>query len=156
MTTITIETTYLRQAEQTAVAEPEPVLTERGTETVLLVEDEQMVRKLVRHILETSRYTVVEAQNGKEAIECCKSLTRPPSLLLTDVVMPEMSGPELVKEIIKLYPGIGVLYMSGYNDRLASYGIATEGLPFLQKPFSPDGLATKVREVLDGKTEIVK
>jgi YesN/AraC family two-component response regulator len=99
---------------------------------------------------------VVEAPNGKEAIECCKSLMRSPSLLLTDVVMPEMSGPALVDEMLKLNPDIAVLYMSGYNDRLGSYGIATQGSSFLPKPFSPDGLATKVREVLDGKAEIVK
>jgi two-component system cell cycle sensor histidine kinase/response regulator CckA len=148
MTTTTIEP----QVEQTAVVtEAEPVAAEPGTETILLVEDEQMVRKLARHILEMSGYTVVEARNGKEAIECCKSLTRPPGLLLTDVVMPEMSGPALVEEMMKVFPDIGVLYMSGYNDRLGSYGITTEGSSFLQKPFSPDGLATKVREVLDSE-----
>jgi DNA-binding NtrC family response regulator len=69
-------------------------------------------------------------------------------LLLTDVVMPQMSGPALVEEVIKLFPDISILYMSGYTDRLGSYGVEMQELPFLQKPFSPEVLASKVREVL--------
>ena len=118
-------------------------------DSILLVEDEQSVRTLARHILEASGYTVLDAANGPEALDACKSLKRPPALVVTDVVMPQMSGPALVEEVMKLYPGISVLYMSGYIDRLGSYGPAMQETPFLQKPFSPEVLANKVRQVLD-------
>jgi PAS domain S-box-containing protein len=121
-----------------------------GTETVLLVEDEQMVRHMARHILEVSGYTVLEAASGREAMEICKVHDGPVDLLLTDVVMPHMSGPRLSEQVMKIRPGISVLYMSGYTDNaIVHQGVLDEGVPFLQKPFSPDALALKVRECLD-------
>jgi two-component system, cell cycle sensor histidine kinase and response regulator CckA len=121
-----------------------------GTETVLLVEDEQVVRHMARHILEASGYTVLEAASGPEAMEVCKVHDGPVDLLLTDVVMPHMSGPRLSEEVMKIWPGISVLYMSGYTDNaIVQHGVLKEGMHFLQKPFSPDALALKVRESLD-------
>ena len=121
-----------------------------GMETILLVEDEQMVRKLARHILEVIGYNVLEAASGSEAMEVCQNHHGTVHLLLTDVVMPKMSGPQLSKEVIKLWPDIGILYMSGYTDNvIAQHGVREDGAPFLQKPFSPEALALKVREVLD-------
>jgi two-component system, cell cycle sensor histidine kinase and response regulator CckA len=121
-----------------------------GTETVLLVEDEQMVRDMARHILEAFGYTVLEAAGGHEALEICRVHNGPIHLLLTDVVMPQMSGPRLSEEVMKICPGISVLYMSGYTDSAIVYhGVLEEGMPFLQKPFTPDALAVKVRECLD-------
>ncbi len=121
-----------------------------GTETILLVEDEQMVRHLALHILEASGYTVLEAASAHEAIEICKVYEGPVHLLLTDVVMPNMSGPRLSEEVMKIRTGISVLYMSGYTDNaIVHQGVLDEGMYFLQKPFSPDALALKVRECLD-------
>lgn len=90
---------------------------------------------------------MLEAANGTEAIKACKPL-EPPELLLTDVVMPLMSGPALAEEVIKLFPDISILYMSGDSDRLGSSSLEMQELTFLQKPFSPEVLASKVREVL--------
>jgi PAS domain S-box-containing protein len=121
-----------------------------GTETVLLVEDEQMVRHMARHILEASGYTVLEAASGDEAIGICRGHVGHIDLLLTDVVMPRMSGPTLSEEVLKICKGIAVLYMSGYTDNaIVHQGVLDEGMPFLQKPFTPDALAVKVRECLD-------
>ncbi|MCM3874077.1 MAG: PAS domain S-box protein [Pyrinomonadaceae bacterium] len=144
---------YLPQVEATEDTELEDVVVSgasMGTETVLLVEDEQMVRHMARHILEASGYTVMEAASGREAIEMCRVHDGPVDLLLTDVVMPHISGPRLSEEIVKMRPGIPVLYMSGYTDStVVNQGILDEGMPFLQKPFTPDALALKVRECLD-------
>jgi PAS domain S-box-containing protein len=123
-----------------------------GTETVLLVEDERMVRDMARHILEASGYTVLEAAGGHEAMETCKAHDGPVHLLLTDVVMPHMSGPRLSEEVMKICPGISVLYMSGYTDNaIVNHGVLEEGMHFLQKPFTPEALALKVRECLDSR-----
>ena len=118
-------------------------------ETILLVEDDQMVRTLARIILELSGYNVLEAASGIEAMEICKDLQGRLHLLLTDVVMPKMSGPELSKEVIKRWPDVRVLYMSGHaDDVVARYDVGTD-VHLLQKPFSPDTLALKVRETLN-------
>ena len=143
---------YLPRVDATAdigVAEGAAPVVSLGTETVLLVEDEQMVRHMARHILEASGYTVLEAASGHEAMEICKVHEGPVHLLLTDVVMPLMSGPRLSEEVVKFYPGIPVLYMSGYTDNAIVHHGVEEGMPFLQKPFSPAALAIKVRECLD-------
>jgi DNA-binding NtrC family response regulator len=122
-----------------------------GTETILVVEDEQMVRHMARQILEASGYTVLEAAGGPEAIEICKGHDGPIHLLLTDVVMPHMSGPRLSEEVIKVCPSISVLYMSGYTDNAILHHGVLQHMSFLQKPFSPDALAIKVRETLDSR-----
>jgi len=115
----------------------------RGTETLLLVEDEGSVRTLSRTILESRGYTVLEASGPREALETARRHEGPIHLVVTDVVMPEMSGWDLAAELSSLRPGVRVLYMSGYSDRAVA-----EGSVFLQKPFTPDVLGRKVREAL--------
>jgi len=120
------------------------------TETILLVEDEEIVRTMTRQILEMSGHKVLEAACGSEAIQICGSYDGPVHLVLTDVVMPQMNGPSMVKEVMRIRPNIKTLFMSGYTDNaILRHGILEEGMPFLQKPFSPDGLALKVRDVLN-------
>jgi len=121
-----------------------------GTETALLVEDEAAVRALGRRMLERRGYRVLEAASGAEALRHVDNHPDPIHLLITDVVMPGMSGRELARRLGDLRPGIKVLYLSGYtDDALVRHGIES-GEPFLQKPFSRDALAMKVRDVLDG------
>ena len=121
-----------------------------GAETVLLVEDEQPVRALARQSLERRGYQVLEAGNGREAIEVADSHAGPLHLLITDVVMPEMSGRQLVELLLPRRPGLKVLLMSGYTeDAVVRHGIADAKANFLQKPFTLSGLAKKVRDVLD-------
>ncbi|MEW6208065.1 MAG: PAS domain S-box protein [Acidobacteriota bacterium] len=120
----------------------------KGSETILVVEDEEAVRKLTRIILSVGGYTVLEAANGREAIEMCSQ--RSVDLLLTDVVMPQMSGRELVEKVSIICPQMKVLYMSGYtDDAMIRHGVLDAGVPLLQKPFTPEALSQKVREVLD-------
>jgi two-component system, cell cycle sensor histidine kinase and response regulator CckA len=121
-----------------------------GTETILLVEDEELVRNLIREILVDAGYRVLDAPNGKEALAICESYPDPIDLMLTDVVMPGMSGVELKKEVMIVRPDIKVLLMSGYTDEsLAAEGkLNTEGT-FIEKPFAPDSITRKIREVLD-------
>ncbi|HEV2348768.1 MAG TPA: PAS domain S-box protein [Terriglobia bacterium] len=120
-----------------------------GTETVLLVEDEENVRLLVRRALQAKGYTVLEAQNGKDALRVARQHQGPIHLLMTDVVMPGMGGRELSERLIRLRGEMKTLYMSGYaNDAIHHHGTLNPGTELLQKPFSADVLATKVREVL--------
>lgn len=122
----------------------------RGSETVLLVEDEAAVRGLVRRILRSCGYQVLEAIDGLDALERIKNYPEHIDLLLADVVMPRMSGPELAENVLKVLPRIKVLYVSGYtDDEVLRRGILGGREVFLQKPFSPAALAEKVREVLD-------
>jgi signal transduction histidine kinase len=122
----------------------------RGNETVLLVEDADSLRKLAREVLETNGYTVLEAASGLEALRICGQSGIPIHLLLTDVVMPEMSGRELANQLAPLHPQMRVLYMSGYtDDTIVHHGVLEPGINFIQKPFTPDQLATRVREVLN-------
>jgi two-component system cell cycle sensor histidine kinase/response regulator CckA len=124
----------------------------RGTETVLAVEDEDAVRRIVKIALESAGYRVIEARNGPEALEVVRRHAGAIHLVVTDVVMPEMSGRELAERIVKDHPGVRILYMSGYmDDAVMRHGIVESGVAFLQKPFTPLALARKVREVLDGK-----
>jgi PAS domain S-box-containing protein len=120
-------------------------------ETILLVEDAQRVRAVVREILEMSGYAVLEARHGAEALEVSHQTAGPIHLLVTDVVMPQMSGRELAQRLATLRPDLKVLYMSGYtDDAIVRHGVLAAGIAFLSKPFTPDALALKVREVLDG------
>ncbi|MCE5246295.1 MAG: chemotaxis protein CheB [Candidatus Polarisedimenticolia bacterium] len=121
----------------------------KGSEVVLLVEDEEMVRVLARRVLETRGYVVHEAGNGREGLELCRTHEGPIDLLVSDVVMPELGGRELAERALVLRPGLKVLFMSGHTqDVLLKEGVE-RGAPFLQKPFTPAGLAQKVRETLD-------
>jgi signal transduction histidine kinase len=122
----------------------------RGSETILLVEDEEMVRKLAVQILKRQGYTVLEGSHGNEAFNICNKHDGPIHLLVTDVVMPKMSGLELAERIASIQPEIKVLYMSGYTDNaITHHGVLEKGMNYIQKPFTVDGLARKVREVLD-------
>ena len=121
-----------------------------GTETVLIVEDNDQVRDLSQAILKRRSYTVLSAENGDQALEVLDALDGPVHLLLTDVVMPGMNGKELFAKIAEKHRGLKVLYMSGYtNNIIAHRGVLEEGINFIQKPFSVQALAAKVREVLD-------
>src|SRR3989475_4374991 len=115
-----------------------------GSETILLTEDEPLVRTLARKVLELARYRVLVAASGVEALALAGRHEGPIHLLLTDVVMPEMSGRELARRLASLRPDVRVLYMSGYADEaIAQHGVLDPGTAFLQKPFTPDGLARK-------------
>jgi two-component system cell cycle sensor histidine kinase/response regulator CckA len=122
----------------------------RGTETVLLAEDEEQVRSIVLNVLLRQGYHVIPAQNGGEALLLSERHSGTIDLLLTDVVMPTMSGPELAKRLAATRPDMKVLCMSGYtDDSIVRHGVLESGVAFIQKPITPTLLMTKVREVLD-------
>lgn len=138
------------ESEKQSFADTSPG-SSRGTETILLVEDEEAVRTLSRLALESQGYKVVTAGDGKEAMESIDRMNELPRILVTDVVMPEMSGRELAESIKKRIPDMKVLYLSGYtNDAVLRFGVEESKDTLLQKPFSPMGLTRKVRSVLDG------
>jgi len=121
-----------------------------GGETVLLVEDDTAVCELVRAVLASQGYSVLAARHPQEAETICKSQPGGVQLLLTDVIMPEMTGPELAKRLTALHPQMRVLFMSGYiDDSVVRQEIRDRGIAYMQKPFSPTSLAKKIREVLD-------
>jgi hypothetical protein len=141
---------YLRRADSSAEeAPPAPAATDlsRGSETVLLVEDEASVRELMRECLAALGYTVLEASGGAAALELSQAHGAPIHLLVTDMVMPDMGGRELAERLLASRPEARVLYISGYTDM--GHGALTEDMAFLQKPFTIEGLSRKVREVLD-------
>ncbi|MDP9268693.1 MAG: ATP-binding protein [Acidobacteriota bacterium] len=144
---------YLPRVDQ-AVSEGDP--SESGTrrvgfETILLVEDEEVVRHLAHRILVTSGYKVLLAKDGEEAERTCIEYDGVIQLLITDVVMPGMSGHELVQRIAAKRPGMKVLYISGYTEQALHETDIRSGVAFLEKPFSPAGLQRRVREVLEGR-----
>ena len=122
----------------------------RGTETVLLVEDAAGVRAVTKQVLERQGYVVLEAPDGEAALQLAHRHRGPIHLLLTDVVMPRVSGRELAERLTQVRPDMKVLYASGYtDDSVVRHGILELGTAYLQKPFSPESLARKVRDVLD-------
>jgi CheY-like chemotaxis protein len=122
----------------------------RGTETILVAEDEDGVRSLTREVLEKYGYTVLEAANGEEALKVAERHPGPLHLLLSDVVMPRMGGPELAQALVARRPDVKVLYMSGYTDHpMVRRGVVNAGVAFLQKPFTPTVLVSRIREVLE-------
>jgi PAS domain S-box-containing protein len=134
---------------EVAVRRPESVA---GNETILLAEDVEMVRDLARESLEMHGYTVLEGPNAEEALLICQQHEGPIHLLLTDVVMPRMSGKELAEQVVSLRPETRVLYMSGYTDQaIVHNGILDSDIAFIEKPFTPDALVLKVLEVLGGR-----
>jgi two-component system cell cycle sensor histidine kinase/response regulator CckA len=125
----------------------------QGTETILLVEDEDAVRKLAQRALEGFGYKVISACSGKEALEVCRGQDGVPDILVTDVVMPQMSGPDLARTLTLLWPGLKVLFISGYVGDAFARGEMENGIELLPKPFTPEGLARKVREVLTSENQ---
>ena len=126
----------------------------KGSETILLVEDSEQVRDLSHTILKRQGYTLLVAENGAEALRILAAHDGPLDLLLTDVVMPDMNGRDLFTRVAEKCPGIRVLYMSGYTDNvIAHHGVLDRGVEFIQKPFSVQALATKVRKVLEKPEE---
>jgi signal transduction histidine kinase len=148
---------YLPRVEEpidVAKPEPEPGPTLGGTETVLLVEDEDLVRNFVSTVLREKGYRVLEAHHGTEALRIAIQHAGPIQLLLTDLVMPQMSGKMLAQKLASLRPGIRVLLMSGYSENVSLHqGTLEKGIPFIEKPFSVDNLARKVREVLETRSK---
>jgi len=144
----------LASAEERGAAAPSaPTEAPTGAETVLLVEDEARVRKLIVGVLSSRGYQVLEATRGEEALRLCRDYHGKIDLAVVDVVMPEMSGPDLVRQIAPFCQGMRVLFISGYTDEaIVHHGIDRSGAAFLQKPFMPDALARKVREVLDARS----
>ncbi len=123
-----------------------------GTETVLIVEDDDSLRNFTCKTLQQQGYNVLEADNGEDALKACKEYKGAIQLVLTDVVMPKMGGREVVKWLQPRYPQMKVIYMSGYtDDAIVHHGVLKPGVNFLEKPFSPEVLARKVREVLDSE-----
>jgi PAS domain S-box-containing protein len=129
----------------------------RGVETVLVVEDEEPLRRLTRRILESRGYTVFDAADGDEAIQTLASLSSRVDLVLTDVVMPGMSGRELVERLLPVYPWLRVLFMSGYTeDMMLQHRIAELGITVVEKPFTRDDLARAVRNTLDRAAQTIE
>jgi CheY-like chemotaxis protein len=148
---------YLPLAEgdgRTAAKPPEKQTSLRGRETVLLVEDDRMLRRLGERLLAENGYTVISAANGTDALQALEQYGRPVDLLITDVVMPGMNGRELALEIARRGLAGRTLYMSGYTDEaISKHGVLEPGLAFIYKPFTADGLAAKLREVLEGPAD---
>ena len=124
-------------------------------ETILLVDDEPQVVALVREMLAREGYKVLGAGDGEDALKIFEANQNEVDLLLTDIVMPQLNGRELADRIKAKQPGLRVLYMSGFMKEaiLKYYGISITGIPFLQKPFTRETLAKKVREVLDAPAQ---
>jgi CheY-like chemotaxis protein len=121
-----------------------------GTESILLVEDDALLRSLLRDTLRDSGYSIMAAGDGNEALRLVAQHRRPLDLIVTDVVMPDMGGRQMVEQLVTTFPRARVLYLSGYtDDAVVRHGILHDQVPFLQKPFTAAALRRKVREVLD-------
>jgi signal transduction histidine kinase/ActR/RegA family two-component response regulator len=146
---------YFPRVDAPAERPPEQRTIERrlGTETILLVEDEDVIRRVVVGALRMNGYTVLEASDGGRGVEICEG-EADIDLLVTDVILPVMNGPDLVKRVHAMRPGLPVLFISGYTDRALIHRNQRErGTEFLQKPFRPDDLVRRVREILDGRRD---
>ena len=142
------------ESERPAVASRAAVSL-RGSETVLLVEDEDLVRGVTQAMLKANGYRVLVASSGEEAIRVCTSHAGSIDLVMTDLVMPGMNGRQTVEQLERLRPGVRVLFTSGYaNDEIVRHGVLVAGTEFIQKPFTAETLARKIRGVLD--TEVVR
>jgi CheY-like chemotaxis protein len=147
----TVVATYLPlvQAELTAPEAAKVIPRGRG-ETVLVVEDESLLRSLASRVLEAAGYRIYQAPNGAAALEFLNAHPGEVDLVLTDIVMPRMSGRELAEKLRERRPGLPILFMSGYSgDEIAQRGLRLEGVPLIKKPFTPDELELAVRDRLD-------
>jgi CheY-like chemotaxis protein len=147
---------YLPRTEAGAETE-RAVLTETptagGSETILLVEDEESLRKVASEYLRSKGYTVVEAVSGDEALQVCHARAQTIDVLVADMVMPGRRGPEVAAAALAVYPRLRVIYMSGYTDHAIDAALLGTNAVFLQKPFSLDALGRTVRGLLDGPRE---
>jgi CheY-like chemotaxis protein len=144
---------YLPRIDQPVAIDAEAArkINVRGSETILLVEDDEMVRNLVRETLHREGYKILDAPGPLEAKRIAEQFTSPIQLMITDVVMPKVSGRELAEQLSRRRPDMKVLYMSGYTDNaILNSGLLHKEVAFLQKPFTPAALTDKVREVLEG------
>jgi CheY-like chemotaxis protein len=150
-TTLTVLLPRLAETAASPAASPAKIhVLPRRAETVLLVEDDEGVRKLVKRVLLSRGYAVLEARDGGEGLALSESQQGPIHLLITDVVMPRMGGFELAQRVASIHPETRVLYISGYtDDTVFRTGVQESEVPFLQKPFTPEVLAKRVRELLD-------
>jgi CheY-like chemotaxis protein len=141
-------------AVETVVEKRIEEVSSKGSETVLLVEDEEMVRDMTSEALRESGYRVLEARDTNHALSLCQDFEEEIHLMLSDVVMPVMSGRVLAEAVAPLRPEMRVLYMSGYtDDHIVHHGVLEEGMNFIEKPFTADLLARKVRDVLDHRSK---
>ena len=143
---------YLPQIKASEIAQSPPLATAsaRGSETILLVEDQDQLRSLISEVLSKNGYVVLQARHGQEALDVTRNYKEPIHLMITDLVMPQMGGRELVLALASTHPDMKVLFMSGYpDDTITQEEISSSSLAFIPKPFAPDTLAQKVREVLD-------
>ena len=155
-TTFKIYLPRVTEAAPPPAPSPAPSVSVRGSETVLVVEDEAMIRHLVQKVLKANGYTVLVAASGRDAEHVAAQHDGPIHLLVTDVVMPGMNGRELANRLAAARAGIQVLYLSGYtDDAIVHHGVLEPGVAFLQKPFTPAVLGRKVREVLDSSAKRV-
>ena len=139
----------MTDAPQTAApGRPGPQVDAPSGPTILVVDDEAGVRVMIARMLSLAGYSVVSAQSGEEALAIARDYAAPLELLLTDVRMPGMSGPELVQELVKLRPGIKVMYMSAYSRDVLPAGVSDTDIPFLTKPFTMRTLALSIVETL--------
>ena len=151
-TTFEIYLPGIEKSDKEHKEESKQIVPEGGSETILIVEDEDVVREMICKILKSFGYIVMKARNGDEALAIIKSqdIEEKIDLLITDVIMPEMSGRELAEQLLSNKPALKVMYISGYTDDvIVHHDVLNEGVLFLQKPFSPQVLAQKVREILD-------
>jgi len=150
----TIFRLYLPRVDKAVtIAEREPSEGEelQGSETILVAEDSESLREMAQEYLESIGYTVFSAVSGEKALQWARDFEGPIHLLLTDVVMPEMSGPELANQMASLRPGVKIIFTSGYTvDAVARQGILDPNVAFIQKPYRPKALAKKIRQVLSG------
>lgn len=148
-TTFKVYFPRVEQSGQSSDPKESDVSSVQGSETILLSEDSESLREIARDYLESIGYTVIEATSGKDALQRACDFEGPIHLLLTDVVMPEMSGPELAEQLLAFRPGVKVIFTSGYtNDAIARHGVLEPGIVFIQKPYRPKALAQRIREVL--------
>ncbi|OLC07756.1 MAG: hypothetical protein AUH42_02935 [Gemmatimonadetes bacterium 13_1_40CM_70_11] len=153
-TTFKIYLPRVAEAAAPAAPSPAPPASVRGSETVLVVEDDEMIRHLVQRVLKANGYTVLVAASGRDAERVAGQHQGPIHLLMTDVVMPGMNGREVARRLAAARSGIRVLYLSGYtDDAIVHHGVLEPGIAFLQKPFTLAVLGRKVREVLDGPAQ---
>ncbi len=152
----TVFKVYLPRVDQAAsVNKPSPaeLKAPEGCETILIAEDSESLREIAGEYLESLGYTVLIGESGKEALQRAEEFGRPIHLLLTDVVMPEMSGPQLAAQMSARFPGLKIIYTSGYTDDIvARQGILDPGVAFIQKPYRPKALARKIREILNERS----